>query len=75
MHILYRPLPGGITKIDRRRLIEGKEERRRRGEEERSTSFPRAVLASASSSPSPTSDFSPTQETEHLSTKGERSRR
>ncbi|RWV83765.1 hypothetical protein GW17_00054589 [Ensete ventricosum] len=74
-----RLLPGGTTKIDRRRSIEGeidrrrpieveidrrrsivgKEERRRRGEEERSASFPRAVLACASSPPSPVGDFPP----------------
>ncbi|RWV81316.1 hypothetical protein GW17_00057276 [Ensete ventricosum] len=50
--------------IDHRRSIEGKEERRRRGKEERrgeerSTSFPCAVLARVPSPPSPTGNFSP----------------
>ncbi|RZS25206.1 hypothetical protein BHM03_00058370 [Ensete ventricosum] len=50
-----RPIEG---EIDRRRSIEVKEERRR-GEEEKSTFFPRVVLARALSPPSPAGDFSP----------------
>ncbi|RZR80101.1 hypothetical protein BHM03_00006019 [Ensete ventricosum] len=74
-----RSLLGGTAKIDRRRLIEGekgkkKKKRRRRKNKRIHTSFPRAVLACASSPPtrcphprvarapsSPTGDSSPVQ--------------
>ncbi|RWW29991.1 hypothetical protein GW17_00005451 [Ensete ventricosum] len=45
------PLPGSTTKIDHRRSIEGKEDKRRRGKEERSTSFLRVILARTPSPP------------------------